>query len=444
MDNNKLPSLQKITWEKCRERVRVVNSELANIIDSLSPSTDMPLWIVKYPYGAVMDNGQFYYPTDDGKLVLLTDPCLSNILKEDFSYAGTDTPAGVVLNNSIEQFIETEDRIIPRTLFMPGDIFALWGRLDPQPIFHPSPLMCGTAGARSIFMIPNISDIAFHKKLRNDFNVRQPPPKRLIDQWSIFKTIVNQSLEGPNWQTEALLFTGRWLEKIKKDPSFQSLYVFFLEQAWRSSAYWRNKVLYDFVFCRVQEKRNLKPNPYLADTIKYLLAIAGGFLPAFGGAIDNKAAPINLIQKAYVECYGLKKYAPTIMHPMHFTSNQPVYYSLQFPTTLEFSPRSRKLSNTLHDLRELKHIFDVFLEEVVKDKLKVERGILGKIARNVNFDFFHSEVDRYNEISLTNEIIDEDVNLVRSLTSNAHKEFAGSGSFMRGCVRISRKVKKQT
>src|SRR5438046_166461 len=139
MHNRNLPSLKKISWEKCRERLQAVNSTLANIIDSLSPDIRMPFWIVKYPYGAVIDNGQFYYPTDSGKLVLLTDVHLPKQLKEDFAYAGLETPAGVVLHNSIELYIETKDRIIPQALFMPGDIFALWARLDPGPIFHPSP-----------------------------------------------------------------------------------------------------------------------------------------------------------------------------------------------------------------------------------------------------------------------------------------------------------------
>ena len=436
-------TIQQITWEKCRERVREVNSSLANIIDKLSPDVDIPFWMVKYAYGAVIDDGQFYYPTDEGKLVLLTDTSLSKNLRKDFAYAGSETPAGIVLTNSIELFIETEDRIIPQAFYMPGDIFALWGRLDPQPIFHPSPLMCGTAGARSIFMVPNISDVTFHKKLRNEFNIRLPPPKNLIDQWSIFKAIINQSSENSNWQTEVLLFTGKWIEKIKNDVAFKSLYIYLLEQAWKNSAYWRNKVFYDFVFSCVQEKRNLKPNPYLVDTVKYLITIAIGAVPGFGAAVNNIAAPIALIQKIYVECYGLKKYAPTIMHPLYFNYDQPsqsVYYSLQYPTTLEFSPRSRKLSNTLYDLGELKYILEVFLNEVKKRKLKIEHGVAGKIADLVGFDFFHSRLDRQGEICSAKDMFKNDPTLIHSILKNASQTFADTGTFVRGCIKIFNKL----
>src|SRR3990167_815020 len=185
------PALQKLTWAACRERVQAVSQPLAGIIDALSPDKAMPLWLVSYPYGAQVDDGQFYYPLHE-KLALLTDARLPKELKTDFSYAGLETPAGVMLRNSIELYIETPGRVIPHAVFMPGDVFALWKWLDPQPIVHPTPLMCGTAGARSIFMLPNISDVAAHKKLRQDFNIRHLAPKRLVDQWPLFTALVNR------------------------------------------------------------------------------------------------------------------------------------------------------------------------------------------------------------------------------------------------------------
>ncbi|EKD70500.1 MAG: hypothetical protein ACD_46C00518G0001 [uncultured bacterium] len=435
---NCISSLKKTNWATCREKVKLVNPTLANIIDSLSPDHDMALWLVKYPFGATIDDGKFYYPTPDGKLVLLDDSRLEKNLQTDFSYAGSETPAGIVLKNTMEIFIETDDRIIPQALFMPGDIFALWGRLETQTTFHPSPLMRGTAGARSLLMIPNISDLTHHKKLRNEFNLRLPPPKNMIDQWHIFKTIVNQT--NDKWHTEALLFTGTWLNKIKTDTAFQPLYIYFLEQAWRNSAYWRNKVFYDYIFSCVQQKRNLKPNPYLADTMKYLITMAVGSIPGFGAAKDNIAGPVELLQKIYVDCYGLKKYAPTMMHPVYFHYEKncdPVYYSLQCPTTFEFSPRSRKASNILYDLIELKHILDIFLQEISRKKLNIEHGVMSQIAENVRFDFFHSKPDRHGEILSTRRMQEEDLSLTKNLNGDCHQPFADAGAFVRGCVRLS-------
>lgn len=441
MLSTNLPSIKKIPWDACRQSFFAANVSLAEIIDALSPDDQYPFWQVEYPYGAVIDNGQFYYPTESGQLVLLDDARLSQELKNDFQYAGSETPAGIVLNNSIELFIETSDRVIPQALFQPGDVFGLWGRLDPQPIYHPSPLMSGTAGARSIFMIPNISDLTYHKKLRNDFNVKQRPPKNLLEQWSIFTALTNQSSECASWRCKVLLLSGKWIDKIKHDSAFRALYIYFLEQAWRNSAYWRNKVYYDFLVSCVQESRNLKPNPYLVDTMKYLMAIAIGATPGFVVSRNNIAAPIDYIQKVYVHSYGLKKYTPTLMHPGYFTlqtTSHPAYYSLQHPTTLEFSPRSRKISNTLYDLSELKHILDIFLHEVSMKRLKVEHGIMGNVAEEIAFDFFHSKPDRYGDIQLTKSMAVTDPALTQCHIDGASHQFADTGTFVRGCVRIAR------
>jgi len=53
------------------------------------------------------------------------------------------------------------------------------------------------------------------------------------------------------------------------------------------------------------------------------------------------------------------------MQPAHFyfeNDKLPVYYSLQNPSTYAFSPKSRKLSSTLFEMRELAHIMRIFYQ----------------------------------------------------------------------------------
>jgi hypothetical protein len=162
----------------------------------------------------------------------------------------------------------------------------------------------------------------------------------------------------------------------------------------------------------------------------------------FGVATDDTLAPIQLLQNIYLESYGLRKYAPTVLHPMHFSwkgFSSPVYYSLSLPTTLEFSPKSRKVSSTLYDLSELKHILEVFFEEVSCGHLKIEDTIIRTLAEDINFDFFHSKFDRHSEIKLTSEMVKGDSALYKSLAQYEGRELAESGTFVRGCVRISYK-----
>ena len=88
-------SLEKVSWMQCREKVQQVNANLCRIIDALSPDESLPLWLVKYPFGAVIDDGQFYYPTPCGGLATLSDKKLPKELRESFAYAGLETPSSL-------------------------------------------------------------------------------------------------------------------------------------------------------------------------------------------------------------------------------------------------------------------------------------------------------------------------------------------------------------
>lgn len=437
------PRLECTTWDKVRKQVTKINPQLATHIDNLNPGKELTLYLVSYPYGYPIEFDQFHYPTNRGNAVPLTDMTLPKSVRDDFAYAGTATPAGVVLHNVMELFIDAKEHIIPRKIFRPGDIFALWGHLDTSQTFHPSPLQQLIAGARSIFMIPNISDSTRHLRLKTYFNVQSLPPKDLRDQSDVFTSILNHHYAKCDWSVQLLLFSGNWIKRLQQeDLRYQQLYTFLLKYAWKDSAYWRNKMYYDFIFSAIQRKRNLRPDPYLLDTVKHLLTIAAGAIPGFGVAVTNEAAPIDLLQKIYVNYYGLK-YTPTILHPTYFnwekTGEKPVYYSFQYPTSIEFSPRSREPTNTLYELSQTKHILNVVIHEINQRKLKIEHGIIAKITNSTQFDFFHSKVDRHGDIQPTKTMPIEDPRLIQSKAPDVSSEFAATGTFVRGCVRLSQK-----
>ena len=80
------------------------------------------------------------------------------------------------------------------------------------------------------------------------------------------------------------------------------------------------------------------------------------------------------------------------MRPSHFIFEKdtlPVYYSLQNPSTHIFSPKSRVETNILYELRELENIMRVFAEELSKENAKCSDTILGEIAKQVEFKYFH-------------------------------------------------------
>ena len=91
----------------------------------------------------------------------------------------------------------------------------------------------------------------------------------------------------------------------------------------------------------------------------------------------------------------------------------------------------------MDDLIEIKHILTVFLNEVRRRHLKIEHGIIGKIADEVDFEFFHSKPDCHGDISPASQMSMDDTTLTHSVCKGASQNFSDTGTFVRGCVRIA-------
>jgi len=198
--------------------------------------------------------------------------------------------------------------------------------------------------------------------------------------------------------------------------------------------------LYEMVFSLIQEKYNLRPNPYLTDTARHLFTIALGAAPGYAPATNDDALPTDIIQAAFIESYGLKKYIPIIMHPEHFSFEKkrcPVYYSLQHPSTYVFSPKSRSIINTTSEMIELEHIMRIFCKELSSDSNICSDTIISQIAKHVKFDYFHNKKDKQELINLSENIPFLDNRF--TLKSKSKAKFASDAPFVRGCIRILQK-----
>lgn len=269
--------LKKVTWEIMKQRVEEVHPTLAETINQLNPGKDLYFYSITYPYGSmIVENGIFRVPLENGDIVPISDSRVKSQIKEDLGYAESGIPPGIVIKNGYEIFIRTKNRILPILTTQPGSMIALWKELEKFPTFHPVRIFNIAAGARSIFMLPNISDLSLHKNLKRDFNISSPAPKNLTTQWEVFKAIASHPEVKCNWNTDLLFFPKKWLDRIKYDKAWNSLLLIFLQEAWNSCGYERNSIFYDFSISCAQAYRNLKPNPYLIDTLAHILMIGMG------------------------------------------------------------------------------------------------------------------------------------------------------------------------
>jgi len=438
--------LVKVGWSDVREKVFKVEPRFTKIVDELNPDKSLPLYLAYYPYGAVdADTISSLFPDKNGNYYRLTDTNAPKDVVTNLGYSKNNTPLGMVLEKQIECFIDLKNEkiTIPWLIYTEGKIFPFTRILQNKKngrIYAPNGLLSSTAGARSVFMLPNIGCITNHINLQRDFGIESSPPKSLYDHWGVFKEIVQSKVINSDWRCCVLYFSEKWIEKINNDQAWNELKYYLHELAWNQFSYNIYRLNYDAIFSIIQKNRNLKPNPYLADTARHLFATAIGATPGYVPALNDNALPLDVLQKAYIESYDLKKYIPTIMQPMHFSFEKdtlPIYYSLQNPATHVFSPKSRTVSSTLYEMRELDHIMKVFIKELSKENSLCESGsVLSKIAKSMRLHYFHNKVDSLRVLKSSAEIINFDNRFI-SDNKNHGAAFACDAPFVRGCISIS-------
>lgn len=447
MDIDKNKGLVKVYWETIRKKVAKVEPTFAKIVDDLNPDKSFPLYLAYYPYGAFdADTQSTLFPDGKGGYFRLTDTNAPKDIVDHLGYSKDNTPLAMVLDKQMESFIDLKSQgiTIPWLVFTPGKMFPLTRILRKKNgnIYAPNGLLWSTAGVRSTFLLPNIGCATNHSNLQRDFNVQGPAPKLLYEHWHLFKEIITSDVIDSDWRCCVMYFSKKWLEKLQKDKSWGDLKCYLYEMAWYQFEYEINRIHYDSIFSMIQQNRNLKPNPYLTDTAKHLFATAIGAVPGYIPALDNEALPLHILQKVFVESYGLKKYLPTVMKPSHFSfghENLPIYYSLHLPATHVFSPKSRQISSTLLEMRELEHIMKIFLAELSRENSMCFDTIIGKIANSVKFQYFHNKVDRHRIIQCSTNLekFDNRFTDINSEFKEKNAVFASDAPFLRGCISIS-------
>ncbi len=438
-------ALTALNWAEARDQAKKVNPEFAALVDELEPDDSCKLYHVKYPYGAqFLQSGEFFLPGDKGQLVPFVDIDIPTDVKDDLSYKLNTNPVSMVLHNSIEMYMTLEDRIIPFSISGPGSIFGLWRVLD-QPgegkLSHTSVFMWDmTAGARSIFMLPKISEALAHNKLKQAMHISIDKPRDLLDHWRVFKEIAAQPDFAEPWYVEMFFFSKQWFERML-EPKWIKLYQYLLDKTWRSTEFWRNQFVWNLTFTRIQSMRKIKASAYIADIIKHIFAIGTGAVPGFQPALDNSLAPVSGLQQAYLDHYELKNYAPIMMVPHLFTACETsgaVYYSLQFPTALELSPKTSGRSSAISDLYDVRSLINKYLTHMKHESLNIEATPLYELSRAIHFDYYHSNVELYEGMKASEQLIEDDPIFAEVMKKFPGREFPKNSAFVKGVIGIHR------
>lgn len=425
--------LEEINWQAAESAILAVDPQLAKIIRDIPKAHSFKLLSVKYPFGTkVLHNTKMYLPNEYGVVHPLEEKYFPRDLINKLNYRFT--PVWLILKGSMEVFSESAEQIMPTRFCRKGALLGLWQLFDPEPSMLVKKIWNLSSGARSIFMLPRISDAISHSRLKRDYGINTYPPKNLLAHKDLFRDLMKSSVTTKqNWNCEVIYFPREWIDAVENDPDFLTLKNYWLSVSWKQAASARNYLSFDMAreyFNRTISKRNLSPKAYILNTIRHLMAIGEGIFPGFVPAANHEdAGPIHAIQDAYINSYLLKKQAPIIMHPFHLNEEdeyKTVYYSLSLPTLYELAPQTKKLPSIMADIREIKMLMGI-MDYYFKDSA-------------VEYKFFHNEADRFDEILDSKTMPDYDENLTIYPKEYGEREFPYTSSFFRGCVMIRKKT----
>ncbi len=443
--------IEKVYLPEIQDRIALLNPTMVNILNETK--LNYPFYIVRYPFGGIIaEKGRFYIPLEDGTTKNISDPDIPAAIRNDLDYLSIDcTPIGLLLNHSMELSFQRAGQSILLVQMMPGWPFGLWRTIDTVDKTHPQSYHSQDAwfikaGFRHGFMLPKISMNMAYAKLAKAKGLRmKSPPRDLYSHYEIFKDIAKHRHAVEPWYTEVLYFSKQWLEHLHELPQLE---LFFYKTITRQSRFWRNKIVYDFMwdsFIAEIKKENLAIKPHIIDIAKHILMVALGALPSFAPAMDNASAPIQGIQQDFLDIYGLKA-APVIMTPTHFDmynpDTKPAYWSLQFPCYLESVPNPKTRTSNLDDLNEIALLIDYLFDNVDNKKLPVIINTpIEYCLQHVKFDYFHSDVPSYHsKIRPSRDMPLEDKRLVQCIVPGREHdvfEFSEVSPFVRGCIRFS-------
>jgi hypothetical protein len=434
-------SIRKIHWEDIRDKIKLIDTTFAALVDQLSPGKKYPIYQVFYPYGAMKgDTVSPFIPLADGTWCRLSDPRVPSDIIKHLGYGANSSPFGMIVDKCFEYFISIDNgsKIIPWSIYKPGAIFPLGRFFDARDVrvYSPNGVMSVSAGVRSCFSLANIGCEKNFRTIKRELDISTNAPKKLVQHWNLFKLFANKPELNCEWTASLIYFSEEWFNKLMHDPAWQPLYTYLLKKGWVQSDYIRSRTYYDIVFSEAQKARSLKPNPYLADTARHLFDIALGISPGFEPATNETLLPLKTIQDTLVNLYRLDKYAPTIIQANHYTFEEakaPIYYSLKYPTTISYSPSSRNSSSTMYELNELEHLLNTYKIELSGASSLCKDTVMSQLAEKINFQYYHNSQAPNKIIAPSKLIADID----KRFLGKSKKILAEDGKFFRGCVSIS-------
>ena len=303
---------------------------------------------------------KLYLPNSQGQLHPIQEATCSNQLRTELGYNLGSLPLTLVIANCIEQFIPIPvySTLFTQNIVKPGVVLGGLYAHSHCLSHYPNFLQSISIGARSVFFLPKTMSHSGYKRIKNYFHLRFEQPTSLMDQWKIFCQLATHPDTHIDWQGQLLFFGHKWLTH-KADSAWAPFYYYLYKNTCNAPVSADNYSLWELTFSLFRRSVNYHTDPYIAETAKHLLAMSMGAVSGFRPATNNLCAPVTQLQTVFKEIYRLSPYAPTLMQADFLNFSQPddyLYYSLSHPSAAVVLPGSRKTTNKITDLAEIRYL----------------------------------------------------------------------------------------
>lgn len=429
-------SIEKLSWLDARDFMVKLQPELAAIIDHMPIDENHFFYKMRYRYGdPIIDSGSLRLPHCNEQTPFGSDDAKAEILRElDYS----SVPTMLLLSKGAEVYTEPDQRVSPLAVLKTGYMPGLWETLDPGSNIFVSKSWSISAGARSIFFLPKITNQLHHDRLVRKLKVNERLVSSPYQQWHLFKKLVN-TVAPDDWFCDILVFSKGWFLSQKDGSAWDAFRFKLLSAAWEQTQIWRKKMYSEITwetFLSALAKRNIKTSQNELYIAQHLIEIAYGLYPGLRPAVDDEFAPIHLIQKIYVENYGLDQYAPVIFTPYHrdpkLPDSKPIYFSLGSPTNMHYSINERQIPVNIDILRNI-----IRLNDLIQEKELLAPESIVKTTNPIQYRYFHRTACPRDRILAAREMVDYDPELEMIMARYPDRVFPNHCHFVNGCITVT-------
>lgn len=330
-------------WSDIKTTIKKLNHEFYKQLEAVSPGDDLPLFLVKLPYGNVIADAKgSYLPKELGKTLT------------------AKLPLTMVLDKQVEAFFDTPHDHKPWKIYSPGDFFSAPEKTKPSSKTSLIPnknTLTITAGIRDIMLLSLHSTTNDFYALRRKYAIpTEMLPSDPSNHFAICKHIVEK--EDIKWEATLLVFGDEWQTQIDNNPDWWPFRQYLLEDRLRRSQTYQSALFLEQAIYDIARTLDLKLRPHLHDTIKQLFMMASHQTPGFRPATTDEGFPLKEI------CGALKSASreflsfPIFMQSAIMTEKtrkQFIYQSISYNSQAKYEPKTSP-NSYLNEL--MQHITD--------------------------------------------------------------------------------------